>query len=259
MPLFKFRKGAEQTANPTDTVETLRARARHRLIGSAVLVLLGVVGFPLLFDTQPRPVQVDVPIDIPAKNEARPLTLPGAPAPAAAVNPPAPTTPPPSATPSAPPPQAPAPASSPAVAGAPSLITAPAPALTPVSAPRATASPARNESPRAEAAASASSPPATAAGDDGQRAQALLEGKAAAATGNERYIVQFGAYEDPERAREARLKVERTGLKTYTHIAETKDGKRIRTRVGPFATRAEADKAADKIKALGLPVSVLTL
>ena len=63
----------------------------------------------------------------------------------------------------------------------------------------------------------------------------------------------------PERAREARLKVERTGLKTYTHIAETKDGKRIRTRVGPFATRAEADKAADKIKALGLPVSVLTL
>jgi DedD protein len=36
----------------------MRRRARHRLIGAAVLVLIGVVGFPLLFDTQPRPIPV---------------------------------------------------------------------------------------------------------------------------------------------------------------------------------------------------------
>ena len=48
-------------------------------------------------------------------------------------------------------------------------------------------------------------------------------------------------------------------LKTYTNIADTKDGKRIRVRVGPFASRSEADKAAEKIKGLDLPAAVLTL
>ena len=42
-------------------------------------------------------------------------------------------------------------------------------------------------------------------------------------------------------------------------MAETKDGKRIRVRVGPFANRAEADKAADKIKGLDLQANILTL
>ena len=61
------------------------------------------------------------------------------------------------------------------------------------------------------------------------------------------------------RAREARQKVEKAGLKTYTQEVETPDGKRIRVRVGPFATRAEADKAASKIKGLDLPASILSL
>ena len=42
-------------------------------------------------------------------------------------------------------------------------------------------------------------------------------------------------------------------------MAETKDGKRVRVRVGPFETRAEADKAADKLKGLDLPAAILTL
>jgi DedD protein len=74
-----------------------------------------------------------------------------------------------------------------------------------------------------------------------------------------RFVVQVGAFADPSKARDARAKVERAGLKTYTHVAETKDGKRIRVRVGPFATRGEADKAASKIKGLELPAAILTL
>ena len=50
-------------------------------------------------------------------------------------------------------------------------------------------------------------------------------------------MVQVGAFADAGKARETRLKVEKAGLKTYTHVAETKEGKRIRVRVGPFATR----------------------
>ena len=98
--------------------------------------------------------------------------------------------------------------------------------------------------------------------DDGAKAQALLEGKpveVAAAETEGRFVVQVGAFADPTKARETRLKVERAGMKTYTHVAETKEGKRIRVRVGPFGTRAEADKAAEKLKGLDLPAAILTL
>ncbi|MGH8847942.1 MAG: SPOR domain-containing protein, partial [Polaromonas sp.] len=71
MPFFNFRRGGSSAA-PTagsaaqpESVEVMRKRAKHRLIGAAVLVLIGVVGFPLLFDTQPRPIPVDIPIEIP--------------------------------------------------------------------------------------------------------------------------------------------------------------------------------------------------
>ncbi len=80
-----------------------------------------------------------------------------------------------------------------------------------------------------------------------------------AAAADDRFVVQVGAFADPAKAREARLKLERAGLKTYTHVAETKEGPRIRVRVGPFPTRAEADKAAQKVKGLDLPAAILTL
>ena len=81
MAFFKFRlpgQGAEQpqgNANPTpaESVDAMRRRARHRLIGASVLVVLGVVGFPMLFDTQPRPVAVDIAIDIPDRASTKPL------------------------------------------------------------------------------------------------------------------------------------------------------------------------------------------
>jgi len=88
MALFKFRwpgKKEEREQAPvrrsraaqTESVEDMRRRARHRLIGAAVLVVLGVVGFPMLFDTQPRPIPVDVPIEIPDRNQVAPLMVPG--------------------------------------------------------------------------------------------------------------------------------------------------------------------------------------
>ena len=104
--------------------------------------------------------------------------------------------------------------------------------------------------------------------DDGRKAQALLEGKdsaqstasapsAAAAAG--RFVVQVGAFADAGKAREVRLRVEKAGLKTYTQVAETQEGKRIRVRVGPFGSKAEADKAAARIKGLDLPAAILSL
>ena len=70
----KSKSGAKVAA--ADDVQVLRVRARRRLIGAAVLVAAGVVGFPLIFETQPRPIPVDLPIDIPRKETVPPLTVP---------------------------------------------------------------------------------------------------------------------------------------------------------------------------------------
>jgi DedD protein len=109
-------------------------------------------------------------------------------------------------------------------------------------------------------------PPAPKKPDDAARAQALLEGKvvpsAAVPAGDAaaaRFIVQVGAFAETDAAQAARLKLERAGLKTYTHVAQTPEGKRTRVRLGPFATRAEAEKAAAKAKGLGLAAAILTL
>ena len=74
-----------------------------------------------------------------------------------------------------------------------------------------------------------------------------------------RFIVQVGAFAEESKSKEVRSKLEKAGIKTYTHIAQTKEGKRIRVRVGPFATKEEAQKTVDKIKSLQLSATVLTL
>ena len=87
MAFFKFRKdGAEpaSAAPAPESLEAMRTRARNRLIGAATLVLIGVVGFPLLFDSQPRPIDVNIAIDIPDKAKVAPLSAASAAGPAKA-------------------------------------------------------------------------------------------------------------------------------------------------------------------------------
>ena len=271
LPSFLQRKDKKPASSPAGDpladeagpVQAARTRARRRLIGAVVLLALGVVGFPLLFETQPRPLPGDIPIELPARE--------GAPARTAALprNAPAVTALPPVSEPAAP-------AASPAAAG-----PAPAPAA---SAPAASAAPAVTEPPKAEPAkadpvkaepakadpprTAASRPEAPRAADarkaEADRARALLEGRAsapasAAAPGNGRFVVQVGAYTDAATLREVRAKVEKLGLKTYTQTVETEAGPRTRVRVGPYATRQEAESASGKLKGAGLPGNVLTL
>ncbi|MFM8610592.1 MAG: SPOR domain-containing protein [Burkholderiaceae bacterium] len=271
MAFLKSRKESPDTPAgnaSAETVESLRRRARQRLIGAAVLVVIGVVGFPLLFDTQPRPVPVDIPIEIPDRNKAKGTPVNQA-------EPQVTITPPPDGKPAEPaaaavaePAAAPAPATSAASAGS-SAPAAVSEGLGPreevvASGPAKPAS-ARAEPGKPEAKAEAKADNKTdVKADDGTRAKALLEGKAdpakdAADAQPARFVVQVGAYAEADKAREVRQQLERAGLKTYTHIAETKDGKRIRVRIGPFPTRAEADRVSQKVKDLGLPVAVLTL
>lgn len=236
MAFFKTRKPAKEQAAapvPAQSIEIMRRRAKHRLIGAAVLVLAGVVGFPLLFDSQPRPVAVDIPIEIPDKGKVKPLVLGAVPA----------AEPAPAA--------APEPQASAAAQAVAEVKEDPKPvAATPLAAPKPSPAPAATVAPKAAAAA-----------DDGAKARALLDAQetpAGAATA-QRYVVQVGAFTDATKLREVRQKLEKAGLKTYTQVVDSKEGKRTRVRVGPFASQAEADKVATRIKALALSASVLKM
>jgi len=261
---------------PADAVQQARTRARQRLIGAVVLLAIGIIGFPLVFETQPRPIPVDVPIEIPRRDSLPPLAMPPARVPAR----PAPS----DATANAPAAPTSAPASAaagrapmPATRSGEGVITEssadagreinpparPTPSERAASRPVAQASAA--EAPRRAASTAVAAAPAapTAAASrsaaDGERARALLEGRPVASADEQRFVVQVGAFADAEAARETRKNVEKLGMKTYTQVAQTSAGSRIRVRVGPFATRGEAEAALAKAKAAGLNAVLLTL
>ncbi len=272
LSIFKRRAEAPPTpAAASDTSEAVlraRTRARQRLIGAAVLVVIGIIGFPLVFETQPRPIPVDIPIELPRRDGAPALTMPPARVPAAtpAASAVLPLVQPTASAASAPPTPSAVITESREEAGREvgGSVTAAPPAMVASPAVRSGVKP--PVKPASATVADAPLPPANhqpapgPAPTDGARARALLDGKpTAAAVQSGRFVVQVGAFADPGAARETRLKVEKLGLKTYTQVASTTAGNRIRVRVGPFGTRDEADKAMAKARGAGLSAVVLTL
>ena len=246
MAFFKFRSSdpeAQAPASAAESLDVLRQRARQRLVGAAALVVAGVIGFPLVFDTQPRPVALDIPIDIPDKDKQKPILIsPPTVAPADVVI-------------------------APQQAGrAQAVLPVPAAAVKESAMDTevvlSTSKPVENvvektvDKPQDKSGDKAVDAPQTTP-DDAKKARAQLE--AAAASPGARFVVQAGAFADASAAKDARAKLERAGMKTYTNVADTKDGKRTRVRVGPVATLAEADKLAERIKKLDLPAQVLAL
>ena len=262
MAFFKLRlpgrlssgpTGADALSNtPAESVEVIRKRARHRLMGSVVLVLGAVVGLPLLFDSQPRPVAIDTPIVIPDRNQVAPLMATVAPK-TGAVKEPTPVQADPA------PPETAAVSKS-AVANSAGLD----PNEEVVS---KTGKPEPKVDPKPEAKTEAkpeskpeSKPEVRADTKEADKAKALLDGKEAPKSEQSvRSVVQVGAYAELAKAREVRAKLESAGFKTYTQEIDTKDGKRIRVRVGPFPSKEEAEKTAEKIRKLNLQTSVLKL
>ena len=238
MAFFKFRLPGQSAAepqgntsnSPAESVDVLRRRARHRLIGASVLVVLAVIVFPLLFDTQPRPVAVDIAVDIPDRAIAKPLvdTSKQKPLSAAAGL---------DAKEEVVPETKPKVDVKPDVAVATTAAIATTAAVAAVT-PRAPTTP---EPAKAEAA-KVEPKPDTNSKDTGAR-----------------FVVQAGTFSDEAKLREVRSKLEKAGVSTYTQVIEGKEGRRVRVRVGPFTKRDDADKMANKIKQLQLQPQVLTL
>ncbi|HEX5477242.1 MAG TPA: SPOR domain-containing protein, partial [Burkholderiales bacterium] len=110
--------------------------------------------------------------------------------------------------------------------------------------------PAQEEKPAAAAPVKAP-PPAGAAAkpSDAERS------RAEAALANTEYEIQVGAFAN---ARPVEAKLGKAKIRYYTESVATAKGPVTRVRVGPFASKAEAEKALRKLKALDLPGSIST-
>ena len=207
-----------------DPAAALRARARRRLIGAAALLLVVVIVVPMVLDPEPKPLADNIPIDIPSeKTKFSPrLALPPVPAPENA--------------PLAPPPDAPAPAT-PAATAAPA---AEAPA----------AAKARDSSTEETKAAKAA--PAAKAED------AKVTEKLPAPTKGGKFAVQAAATSTESAARELSERLKKSGLAPYTERVETAEGTRYRVRVGPYASRDDAERVRARLKSLGINANIVS-
>jgi DedD protein len=191
----------------------LRAQARRRLIGAAVLLLVAVIAVPMLLDTGRRPLPEDVTVTV---ETARPANPPAE----------APPAPPAKAGEAAPGTAGPELADSPPKAAASAAQAAPA-------SPAAADAPPPQEPPEAAAAmaAAAKAPAAKAPAD--------------------RFAVQVVALSSAADAEELMVRLIKDGFTAYVEPARTSIGTLHRVRVGPFKTREQAQRAADRLKAGG--------
>lgn len=224
-----------------DPAAGLRARARHRLIGAAALLLAVAIIVPMVLDPNPRPVSENIPIDIPSERTPFTPRLSLPPVPAADAG-----TPPPDQAPVAAAPKAEPKTDLRAEAKAEAKPAAPA-APKPPSEPKAAA---KTETKTDEAKPLAVEVPRKASESPETAAPASKAGK---------FAVQAAAPASEKAARELVERLKKGGFTTYTEIVETKDGVRHRVRIGPYATREDAEKARARLKSQGINGNLVAL
>lgn len=221
----------------------LKKRARRRLVGAVAFAGFAAVVLPMIMDQEPLPPLQDVEIRIPGQDD-KPFAPKFAAAPPASE---APVAPAPVEQPAAPTPPAPV---KPAAAPAPEVakaveppVTKPAekaPEKTPDKVPEKPVKPAETKS--AEAPTS-----------EAARAAAILAGQApppAASTGQ--FVILIGAFADPANVKNLQSKLAELGIKVFTEPLDSPQGRKIRVRAGPFASKDAAEKALEKMKRIGV-------
>ncbi len=235
------RSSQTQSADdPALTEDPDRQRARHRLIGAAVLVLIAVVGLPRILDSKPKTISNDIAVNIVTS-----LPLVGAVG-SSAGNTSSNTA---------------APALSAPAASAETLST---PAMTEsvaetksvpvknlglvageeVVKPNATTSASSATAPAAPIASAATTPPASALGNNSPS-----ETKA---TGS-KFVIQIGAFASEERTKGWITKLKEQKIPNYVLNKTNPEGVKLYVlRAGPFTDKEAAEVAEKKIKAMGL-------
>jgi DedD protein len=218
----RSRRSPTQDEEPIDPMLPEKQRARRRLIGATALVLAAIIGLPMIFDADPnKPLADDVETQIPDKVSPAPESLKPQPAPQKAIESPAPAQPPA-------PPQP-----------VPEVKPAPEPAKTVKPNAEASDKPVPNKTAESKAPAEEDkSPPKEKA---------------------RKYLLQVAAVNSKTKADDLKSRLKESGIKAYSEKVSTKDGDRFRVRVGPFASREEAEKMQARVKKMGLSGSVQSM
>lgn len=269
-----------------------RKRLQVLVLANVVLGLAALIAYLALSPSDVKPLALEPAVTVAqatAAAQAASATHPvGAlPAPKAEQTPATPPTPAteataaPAATPApaaaaVPAPVAPAPA---AVAPPAATVAAPKPTAPPASAPPAAAkasAPATKASkPQAATPAASTRPPTAAAStpaptrrEAASRPAASAKPKAPAAAASSAdtalptvgtapgYYINVGLFAEEANARKTQARLLNEGLPAFRQELNNSKGRRIRVRVGPYATRAQADTAAEAIRAMALDAVV---
>lgn len=230
----RSRSAKANDEEPMDPMLPEKKRARRRLIGATALVLAAIIGLPMIFDSEPKPLSNDIAIQIPPRDKApainsNPMPLPPS-------------------------------ASSAEATKADAADKAPESAPEPVL---------KAEPPKAEAvkpvADKVADKPADKPADKrvDKVADKKEEKKADTAKSADkdkgRYIVQIAAVTNKSKVDELLNRLKKGGIKGYWQKVSTKDGDRYRVRVGPFGSREEAEKMSKRIDKLGLNSAIQSI
>jgi DedD protein len=281
--------GGGATRRPgNDPMLPEKKRARRRLVGAIALALAAAVGLPMLLDSAPKPLAGDIAIQIPSKEKAAPLPVPGEPGQPAASAPQAAGGKTVAAEDSvdkgeeivAPPPAAP---KAPKAEPKPEPRSEPKPEPKPehkAEKPQPKPEPAKPEhkepkpehkEPKAETrlADKADKPKpeekvkpkpeekVKPVKDDAARAIAILEGKPGEkdkpgdAGASQKFVLQVAAMSSQEKAAEVQARLREAGISSHTQ----KFGELIRIRVGPLS-KDEAERVRAKLGKLGYAPSM---
>jgi DedD protein len=247
-----------------DPALPFKRRARRRLVGAVLVALLVATGLPFVLDPEPTVQRPEIRVDIPSRD----LPLPTAGGPALApVESPAqgqssartseqPVAPPPAqgaargadGTPSAQTAAASQGASTAQSGGRspPPLPSSQAGSVRPQSSPTPSGG---NAAPQVS--------PGNGPGNPSIR-QAPGSPPSAPTVTSTRWVVQAGLFARAENATSLVSKIKAMGLPAYTEAVDTGQGARLRVRVGPFASRGEADQARARLSLNGIDAALVS-
>ncbi len=227
---FQRAAEAEELALTEDPEQQ---RARHRLIGAAVLVLIAVVGLPRILDSKPKLAPNDIAVNIVTSlpipgTESKPEEKPKAEVPVESAK------------------------------DAPKVVAAPVPApeVKPEIKPETKAevkpvAPAANKSGTLGWAVGAEVVATSAPKADKRKTDDAT--KPATTNGSGKYVIQIGAFASEERAKGWIAKLKDQKIPNYVLNKTGTDGAKLYVlRAGPYTDKESAEAAEKKIKAMGL-------
>ena len=217
---------------PVDPVLPEKKRARRRLVGAVAITLALVIVLPMVLDAEPKATSGDIVIQIPSRDKVSKLSASRPSASAVALAEPEKTA-------ELPPPASPPPAETAGNAQKP-----------PVEVP-AKPTPAKLVQESAKAVKVEAKPAAKPEAKNGNA-------KPVADAAQGKFVVQVAALATQEKINELQGKLSKAGFKTHTQKVATKDGDRIRVRIGPFASKDEAEKTCPKLSKINLKCTVLS-